>query len=111
MLTTAKGAELVKEFLFRTRSCPSSKEGDILDLGLGQALQFSKLPMSTGRRNNDDLGKKKVEFFFHHDGFGSYGALGDRIFDDEISEDEHEFFEAESLRYYANIVAKALAFL
>ncbi len=33
------------------------------------------------------------------------------MFDDEISPDEHEFFEAESLRYYANIVASFSVFV
>ena len=42
---------------------------------------------------------------FSCDAFGSFGALGDRVFDDEFSAEEHVFFESEALRYYANIIS------
>lgn len=42
---------------------------------------------------------------FSCDGFGGFGMLGDRVFDDEFDEAEHARFETESLRYYANILA------
>jgi flavorubredoxin len=48
---------------------------------------------------------------FSCDAFGSYGALGDRVFDDEFNEKEHAFFEKEALRYYANIVSSFSAFV
>ncbi|MHA2073010.1 MAG: FprA family A-type flavoprotein [Candidatus Hodarchaeales archaeon] len=54
---------------------------------------------------------KKSRILFSCDAFGSYGALGGKIFDDEVSEIEKEFFEEESLRYYANIVAKFSRFV
>jgi len=104
VLTTAKGAELVKNFYFEHDRVQAVKEGDILDLGLGQALQFFETP-NVHWPETMMTWAKEGGVLFSCDGFGSYGALGDRIFDDEISEDEHEFFEAESLRYYANIVA------
>jgi flavorubredoxin len=48
---------------------------------------------------------------FTCDAFGSYRALGDRIFDDEFAPGEHALFEQESLRYYANIVASFSGFV
>jgi flavorubredoxin len=54
---------------------------------------------------------KKSRILFSCDAFGSYGALGGKIFDDEVSEIEKEFFEEEALRYYANIVAKFSRFV
>jgi flavorubredoxin len=48
---------------------------------------------------------------FSCDAFGSYGAAGDRICDDEFNEEEHTLFEKESLRYYANIVASLSNFV
>ena len=42
---------------------------------------------------------------FSGDGFGGYGSLGDRIFDD-TSADMATFYVKESLRYYTNVVAK-----
>jgi flavorubredoxin len=71
------------------------------------------------------LGKKNLQFFstpfvhwpetimtyettnhilFSCDAFGSYGALGGSIFDDECT--NLDFYKREALRYYANIVAK-----
>jgi len=71
------------------------------------------------------LGKKTLKFFltpmvhwpetmmtyevnsrvlFSCDAFGGYGALQGAIFDDECS--DFAFYQRESLRYYANIVAK-----
>jgi flavorubredoxin len=38
---------------------------------------------------------KKSRILFSCDAFGSYGALGGKIFDDEVSEIEKEFFEEE----------------
>ncbi len=50
--------------------------------------------------------EKKRGILFSCDAFGSYGKVGDNtIFDDQLSPEEHKFFESEALRYYANIVA------
>jgi flavorubredoxin len=48
---------------------------------------------------------------FSCDAFGSFGSLGEKIFDDEYSQAEHAFFESESLRYYANIVSSFSTFV
>jgi flavorubredoxin len=48
---------------------------------------------------------------FSCDAFGSFGALGDRVFDDEFDGGEHAFFEGETLRYYANIVSSFSIFV
>ena len=48
----------------------------------------------------------KRKILFACDAFGSYGKVTeDAIFDDQLSEEKHAFFENEALRYYANIVA------
>ncbi|ACN14704.1 NorV [Desulforapulum autotrophicum HRM2] len=50
--------------------------------------------------------EKKRGILFSCDAFGSYGKVGnDTIFDDQLSQEKHKFFENEALRYYANIVA------
>jgi len=46
----------------------------------------------------------RERILFSCDGFGGYGALRGAIFDDQYS--DLAFYERESLRYYANIVAK-----
>lgn len=48
----------------------------------------------------------KRGILFSCDAFGSYGAVDEEaIFDDQVSDEQHLFYEKEALRYYANIVA------
>jgi flavorubredoxin len=110
ILATPKGAAMVRNFFKITDGIREVKTGDTLDLGKGKLLEFFETPnihwpetMMTFDRANGIL--------FSCDGFGSYGALGDRVFDDEFSVEEHRFYEKESLRYYANIVASFSAFV
>lgn len=50
--------------------------------------------------------EKKRGILFSCDAFGSYGSLDeDAVFDDQVSDEKHAFYENEALRYYANIVA------
>ena len=115
IISTQKGIDLVKSF-YRKNENESAvkiravKDGDTLDLGKGVVLHFYETPnvhwpetMMTFEPASGTL--------FSCDAFGSYGALGDKTFDDEISLAEHEFYEAESLRYYANIVASFSTFV
>lgn len=104
VLATAKGIDLVRNFYFEGERVKIVKDGELLDLGRGQRLQFFETPnvhwpetMMTWADAGGVL--------FSCDGFGGFGALGDHMFDDEIGKDEHDFFEAETLRYYANIIA------
>ena len=104
ILATAKGVQLVKTFYKIAEGGEAVKDGDQLDLGAGLVLKFFETPnvhwpetMMTFEPSSGTL--------FSCDGFGSFGMLGDRVFDDEFSPQEHERFESECLRYYANIVA------
>lgn len=104
ILTTAKGVELVKSFYKETEGLRAVKSGDTLDLGKGKVLTFVEAPnvhwpetMVTYEASSGTL--------FSCDAFGSFGKLGDRVFDDQFSDEERAFFEKETLRYYANIVA------
>jgi flavorubredoxin len=47
----------------------------------------------------------KSKTLFSCDGFGSFGALGDRVFDDQFTPQEHDVFEKETLRYYTNVLS------
>ena len=104
ILATAKGVQLVKTFYKIAEGGEAVKDGDQLDLGAGLVLKFFETPnvhwpetMMTFEPSSGTI--------FSCDGFGSFGMLGDRVFDDEFSPQEHERFESECLRYYANIVA------
>ncbi len=110
ILSTPKGIAMVRNFFKVTEGLREVKTGDSLDLGKGKILEFFETPnihwpetMMTFDRADGIL--------FSCDGFGSYGSLGERVFDDEFSAEEHAFYERESLRYYANIVASFSTFV
>jgi flavorubredoxin len=98
IVATAKGLDLVKSFYKIEDGLRAVKSGDVLDLGAGLSLRFEETPnvhwpetMVTYEPSSGVL--------FSCDAFGSYGSLGDRV------------FEAESLRYYSNIVASFSLFV
>jgi len=110
ILSTAKGIELVKTFYHFSEHLRAVKTGDKLDLGGGMVLEFFETPnvhwpetMMTWEAKSGTL--------FTCDAFGSFGALGDRVFDDQFTAEEHAFYEKESLRYYANIVGSFSIFV
>jgi flavorubredoxin len=116
ILATAKGINLVKTFYKVETGLRAVKDGDSLDLG-GKVLSFFETPnvhwpetMFTWEASSGTL--------FSCDAFGSFGALGifdtapgGRVFDDEFNEKEHAFFEAEGLRYFANILSSFSVFV
>ncbi|HCM27453.1 MAG TPA: MBL fold metallo-hydrolase [Treponema sp.] len=110
IIATAKGVELVKSFYKISEGLRAVKTGDTLDLGAGRILHFIEAPnvhwpetMITWEPASGTL--------FTCDAFGSFGKLGDRVFDDQFDSAEHAFFEKESLRYYANIVSSFSVFV
>ena len=110
ILATKKGIELVKSFYKIEDGLRAVATGDTLDLGKGKVLQFVEAPnvhwpetMVTWDAESGTL--------FACDAFGSFGKLGDRVFDDQFTEAEHLFYEKESLRYYANIVSSFSVFV
>jgi len=110
IIATQKGIDLVKAFYKVESGIRAVKDGETLDLGSGKILTFFEAPnvhwpdtMVTWEAASGTL--------FSCDAFGSYGALGDKVFDDQLNEKEHSFFEEESLRYYANIVSSFSMFV
>ncbi|MDR1586761.1 MAG: FprA family A-type flavoprotein [Treponema sp.] len=110
ILSTQKGINLVKTFYNIGTGLRAVKNGDTLDLGGGKVLTFYETPnihwpetMITYEAGSGTL--------FPCDAFGSFGALGERVFDDEFNAEEHAFFEKECLRYYANIVSSFSVFV
>ncbi|MDR1252287.1 MAG: FprA family A-type flavoprotein [Treponema sp.] len=110
ILATPKGCNLIKCFYKVETGLRPVKNGDTLDLGAGRVLSFLETPnihwpetMITWDLSSGVL--------FTCDAFGSFGALGERVFDDEFEESEHAFFEEECLRYYANIVSSFSSFV
>ena len=100
---TKKGAAMLKAFCGIDKNVHIIKSGDTVDLGGGKILTFYEAPnlhwpetMFTFEQSSGIL--------FTCDAFGSYGAITDVIFDDQLSSEQHEFFTQEALRYFANII-------
>ncbi len=110
ILATKKGVELAKAFSGITENIRAVKSGDILDLGDGKELVFEEVPNVHWPETMVTY-EKSSNILFSCDAFGSYGSIGAAVFDDELSEEDHEFFYKESLRYYANIVSTFSAFV
>ena len=110
IISTQKGINLIKSFYKIDTGIRAVKDGDTLDLGNGKILTFYETP-------NIHWPETMVTFdaasgtLFSCDAFGSFGALGDRVFDDQLDEKEHAFYEGETLRYYANIISSFSGFV
>ncbi|GHV72000.1 MBL fold hydrolase [Spirochaetia bacterium] len=110
ILATAKGINLVKSFYKIEDGLRAVKDGETLDLGGGMELQFFETP-NIHWPETMVTWEPKSGTLFTCDAFGSFGTLGERVFDDEFSPAEHDFFEKETLRYYANIVSSFSLFV
>ena len=97
----AKTAEFIKDFYEITDGVISVKDGETLDLGFHQ-LKFFLTPMVHWPETmvSFELTEKVL---FSCDAFGGFGALDDRIFDDEV---DLVYYEDEILRYFSNIVGR-----
>ncbi|HEY8500866.1 MAG TPA: FprA family A-type flavoprotein [Clostridia bacterium] len=103
IICTDKAAKLVTSF-YGEAKIRIVKEGDTLDLGKGKVLSFHPVPnvhwpdtMYTYERDTKTL--------FSCDMFGAFGRMGEHCFDDELTPEEIDFFEAEGIRYYSNVMA------
>ncbi len=110
IISTEKGINLVKSFYHIYTQVRAVKDGDTLDLGKGMVLHFLETP-NVHWPETMMTWEPKSGTLFSCDGFGSFGALGDRVFDDQFTEEEHKQFEIETLRYYTNIVSSFSIFV
>lgn len=104
IVCTEKAAKLVNSFYGNWNRIKVVKEGDTLDLGNGKKLSFYPVPnvhwpetMLTYEADTKTL--------FSCDMYGAFGKMGDHYFDDEMTQEEIEFFEKEGIRYYSNVMA------
>ena len=110
IFATQKGCNLIKSFYKIENGLRPVKNGDTLDLGGGRILTFFETPNIHWPETmiTWDAASGTV---FTCDAFGSFGALGERVFDDEFDTAAHALFEEECLRYYANIVSSFSGFV
>ena len=104
IVTSPKAVPLLKAFFGVSQTVREVKEGDTLDLGAGRVLTFAEIP-------NVHWPETIATFdtlsgtLFPCDAFGSFGAVGDAPYDDQLDPQTLDFFETEAVRYYSNIVA------
>lgn len=104
IILTEKAAAVLKAFYGTTKNIRTVKTGDILDLGDGKELVFVEAPNIHWPETMVTY-EKSSQVLFSCDAFGSFGCLEDAVFDDQVDDAKHQYYEEESLRYYANIVA------
>lgn len=81
------------------------KEGDIIDLGQGHELKVVMIP-NVHWPDTMAMYDEKTGTLFCCDAFGAFGKLAEgKLFDDQLTEEEIDFYEREAVRYYSNIVA------
>lgn len=103
IVCTDKAAKLVEAFYGKEEKIQIVKEGDTLDLGNGKVFSFHPVAnvhwpdtMYTYEQGSKTL--------FSCDMFGAFGKIDEHYFDDELTEEEVEFFEVEGIRYFSNVM-------
>ena len=104
IITSVRGAPLLEAFYGITKNVRTVKTGDTLDLGDGRVLAFADIPNVHWPETMATFDTKSGTLL-SCDAFGSFGSIADAPYDDQLSEDEIDFFEREAVRYYSNIVA------
>ena len=101
ILTTQKAVKMLEDFFGIKDAVRVVADGETLDLGSHQ-LKFVTAPMVHWPETMMTF-ETTTGILFSCDAFGGFGKLTNGIFDDNYS--DLAFYEKESLRYYANIVA------
>jgi len=101
ILGSAKTVKMLDDFFGITEDIRSVSDGEELDLG-SHKLRFISAPMVHWPETMFTY-EATTQTLFPCDAFGGYGIPDKGIFDGDY--DDLSTFEAESLRYYTNIVA------
>lgn len=99
---TKESASTLDAFFGRTENITIVEDGDVLDLGGGKKLHFTKTPNIHWPDTMMSF-EESSKVLFSCDAFGSFGKLT-HLFDDEYTEEEKEEFETQQIRYFSNIL-------
>lgn len=103
-------AQLLKSFYNYDENIITVKDDFVLDLGQDHVLAFRTIPNIHWPDTIATL-DTKTGILFSCDAFGSFGEVGESVFDDTLTEEQIEFYEYEAVRYYSNIVASFSSFV
>lgn len=104
IICTKRAESLLQGFYGLSNNIRTVSSGETLDLGNGRVLQFEEIPNVHWPETMATFDTKS-KTLFPCDAFGSFGSIdSDAPYDDQISEEQFDYFERETLRYYANIV-------
>lgn len=110
VITSEKGAALVRGFYGYDGEIQTVAHGDTLDLGDGRVLLFAEIP-NVHWPETIATYDTKSKTLLPCDAFGSFGAVGEEPYDDQLTQDQIDFFEREAERYFANIVGPFSVFV
>jgi len=102
LLCSPKAVPMIEAYYGITQNVRAVQDGEEISLG-EKTLQFFSIPFVHWPETIATY-EKTQRVLFPCDAFGGYGALRGGIFDDQY--DSMDFYVQESLRYYANIVAR-----
>jgi flavorubredoxin len=104
ILCTDKAANLVKSFFGDDEKIKVVKEGDTLDLGAGKVLSFHPVP-NVHWPDTMMTYESDTKTLFSCDMYGSFGKINESYFDDQMTDEDVEYFEEEGIRYFSNVMA------
>jgi len=104
IVCTSKAKDLLDCFYEHTDNVIYVGDGDTLDLGKGHILSFTEIPNVHWPDTMVTLDELSGTLFTC-DAFGSFGTVTSSNYDDMLSDDELDFYEVETVRYYSNILA------
>ena len=104
IVTSQKAVPLMEAFFDISNDIMVVGDGDTLDLGDGRVLAFAEIPNVHWPETIATFDTKSGTLM-PCDAFGSFGAIDDAPYDDQLTQEQIDFFEQEAVRYYSNIVA------
>ncbi|MCF7927198.1 MAG: FprA family A-type flavoprotein [Candidatus Izimaplasma sp.] len=103
IITTEKGKPLVEAFYGDDLTIKVVQEGDSLALGNGKELTFHPIPNVHWPETMVTY-ETTSKILFTCDMYGAFGTIDQHIFDDEMTPEETQLYEAESVRYFSNVL-------
>ena len=104
IIASKRAVPLLERFYGIRENVRAVASGDTLDLGNGHVLAFEAIPNVHWPETMATY-DTKTKALFPCDAFGSFGAVSENEpYDDQLTQEQLDFFEQEATRYYANIV-------